>query len=55
MTVDKGISSLAIYRYAPNANKVSTRLSGPAVLLKALNTIYRAISLSILGSSTTII
>ena len=51
----KGISSLAIYRYAPNTNKISTRLFRPVVLLKALNTIYRAISLLILGSLTAII
>ena len=55
MTVGEGISSLAIYGYMPNINKVGTRLSGLAVLLKALNTIYKTISLSILGSLTTII
>ena len=55
ITVSEGISNLAIYRYIPNTNKVGTRLSGPAVLLKALNTIYRATSLLILGSLITII
>ena len=55
VTVGKGISNLAIYGYAPNTNKVGTRLSGLAVLLKALNTIYRAISLLIPGSLMTII
>ena len=55
MTVGEGISNLAIYRYAPNTNKIDTRPFRPAVSLKALNTIYRAISLSILSSSTTII
>ena len=50
VTVGKGISSLAIYRYALNTNKVGTRPSGLAILLKALNTIYRATSLLILGS-----
>ena len=55
ITVGEGVSSLAIYRYTPNTNKVDTRLSRLVVLLKALNTIYRAISLLILGSSTTII
>ena len=55
ITVGEGISSLAIYGYAPNTNKVGTRLSGLAVLLKALNTIYRAVSLLILGSLTAII
>ena len=55
VTVGEGASSSAIRGYAPNTNKVSTRPFRPVVLLKALNAIYRAISLSILGSSTTII
>ena len=55
MTVGESIFSLAIYRYTPNTNKVGTKPFRPAVLLKALNTIYKAISLLILGSSTTII
>ena len=55
ITVGKGISSLAIYRYAPNTNKVNIKLFRPAVLLKALNTIYRVISLLILSSLMTII
>ena len=55
ITVGKGISSLAIYGYTPNTSKVSTRLSRPAVLLRALNAIYRATFLLILGSLTTII
>ena len=55
VTVGKGISSSAIYRYAPNTNKVGTRPFKLAVLLKALNAICRAISLSIPGSSITII
>ena len=55
VTVGKGISNLAIYRYALNTNKVGTRLSRLAVLLRALNTIYRTISLLILGSLITII
>ena len=55
ITVGKGISSLAIYRYAPNTNKVNTRLFRLVVSLKALNTIYRTISLLILGSLTIII
>ena len=55
MTISKGISSLAIYKYALNTNKVDTRPSKPAVSLKALNAIYRATSLSILGSLMTII
>ena len=55
VTVGEGVSSLAIYRYAPNTNKVDTRLSRPVVLLRALNAIYRATSLLILGSLTAII
>ena len=55
VTVGEGISSLAIYGYAPNTNKINTRLFRPAVLLKALNAICRATSLSIPGSLMTII
>ena len=55
ITVNKSVFNLAIYRYAPNTNKVSTRLFGPVVLLKALNTIYKAAFLLILSSLTTII
>ena len=55
ITVGEGISSLAICRYTPNTNKVDTRPFRPVVLLKALNAIYRATSLLILGSSMTII
>ena len=55
ITIGEGISSLAIYKYAPNTNKINTRPFRPAVLLKALNAIYRAISLLILGSLITII
>ena len=55
VTVGEGVFSLAIYGYAPNTNKVGTRLFGLAVLLRALNTIYRAVSLLIPGSLTTII
>ena len=55
VTVGEGISSLAIHRYVPNTNKMGTRLSKPAVSLKALNAIYRATSLLIPGSSTAII
>jgi hypothetical protein len=50
VTIGEGIFSLAIYRYALNTNKVGTRLFRPVVLLKALNAIYRAASLSIPGS-----
>ena len=55
ITVGKGISSLAIYGYAPNTNKINTRPFRLVVLLKALNAIYKAASLLILGSLTTII
>ena len=51
----EGVSSLAIYGYAPNTNKVGIRLFRLVVLLKALNVIYKAISLLILSSLTTII
>ena len=51
----KGIFSLVIYRYTPNINKIGTRLFRLAVLLKALNAIYRAISLLIPGSLATMI
>ena len=55
ITVGKGIYSLAIYRYAPNTNKVNIKLFRPVVLLKALNAIYRTISLLIPSSLITII
>ena len=55
VTGGKGISNLAIRGYTLNTNKVNTRLFRLAVLLKALNTIYRAVFLLILGSSITII
>ena len=55
ITVGEGISSLAICRYAPNTNKIGTRPFKPAVSLRALNAIYRVISLLIPSSSTAII
>jgi hypothetical protein len=55
ITIGEGISSSAICRYTLNTSKVGTRLSRLAVLLRALNTIYRATSLLILGSLITII
>ena len=55
ITISEGVSSLVIRRYTLNTNKVGTRLSRLAVLLKALNAIYRTASLLILGSSITII
>ena len=55
VTVGEGASSLVIRRYAPKTSKVGTKPSRLAVLLRALNAIYRAVSLSILGSSTIMI
>jgi hypothetical protein len=55
ITVGKGASSLVICRYALNTSSIRTSLLGPIVLLRALNAICRAISLSILGSLATII
>ena len=45
MTVGEGISSLAIYRYALNTNKIGTKLFRPVVLLKAL-LVFRFLILS---------
>ena len=53
--VSKGVFNLAICGYTPNTNKVGTRLFRLAVLLKALNAIYKTTSLLILGSLITII
>jgi hypothetical protein len=53
--VGEGASSSVIRRYAPNTSKIGTRLSRLVVSLRVLNTIYRAISLSIPGSSTIMI
>jgi len=55
VTMGEGTSSLVIRKYALNTSKVGTKPSRIAVLLKALNTIYRATSLSIPGSLITII
>ena len=55
ITVGEGISSSVICGYILNINKVGTRPFRLAVLLKALNTIYKAASLLILGSLITII
>ena len=55
ITVGEGAFSLAIYGYILNINKVGIRLFRLVVLLKALNAIYKVISLLILGSSTVII
>ena len=55
VTVGKGTSSLAIYGYTLNTNKINTKLFRPAVLLKALNAIYKTTSLSIPSSLMIII
>ena len=55
ITVGKGASNLAIRGYILNTSKVGTKLFRLAVSLKALNVIYKATSLSILGSLMTII
>ena len=51
----EGISNSAIHKYAPNTNKIGTRPFRLVVLLKTLNTIYRATFLLILDSLMTII
>jgi hypothetical protein len=55
ITIGEGASSSVIRRYTPNTSKVGTRLSRLVVSLRVLNTIYRTISLLILGNSTTMI
>jgi hypothetical protein len=55
MIISEGASSSVIRRYTPNTSKISIRLSGLVVSLRALNIICRTISLSIPGSSTIII
>jgi hypothetical protein len=55
MTISEGASSSVIRRYTPNTSRIGTRLSRLVVLLRALNTICRTISLSVPGSSTTMI
>ena len=55
ITVREGISNLVIYKYTPDTSRIGIRLFGLAVLLKALNTIYRTASLLILDSLIIII
>jgi hypothetical protein len=55
MIISKSTSSSVIRRYTPNTSKIGTRPSGLVVLLRALNTICRAIFLSIPGNSITMI
>jgi hypothetical protein len=55
VTNSNSASNLTIWGYALNTNSVGTNLLGPAVLLMALNAIYSAMSLLILGILTVII
>jgi hypothetical protein len=55
VTIGEGVLNSTICGYTPNTRSVGTRPSRPAVLLIALNAIYRAMSLLILGSSIAII
>jgi len=55
ITDGNGTSNLTIQGYTPNTNSIGTNLLGLVVSLIALNTIYSAISLSILEISTVII
>jgi hypothetical protein len=55
ITNGNNISNSTIRGYIPNTNSIGTNLLGPAVLLIALNAIYSAISLLILGILTVII
>ena len=48
-------SNLTIQGYIPNTNSIKTNPLGPVVSLIALNAIYSAISLLILGILTVII
>jgi hypothetical protein len=48
-------SNLTIWGYTPNTNSIRTNPLGPAVSLIALNAIYSAMSLLILGILTVII
>ena len=49
ITDSNSISNLIIWGYIPNTNSIKTNLLGPVVLLIALNAIYSAIFLLILG------
>jgi hypothetical protein len=55
MTIGDSTSSSVIRGYTLNTSRISTRLSRLVILLRALNAICRAISLSIPGNSTTMI
>ena len=49
ITDSDSASNLTIWGYMPNTNSIKTNPLGLAVSLMALNAIYSAISLSILG------
>jgi hypothetical protein len=53
--IGKGASSSVIRGYTPNTSKIDIGLSRLTVLLRALNTICRTISLLILGNLMTMI
>ena len=55
MTIGKSAFNSVIYGYTLNISKIGIKPFRLVVLLKALNAIYKATSLLILGSSTTII
>ena len=55
ITDGNSASNLIIWGYAPNTNSIGTNLLGLVVLLIALNAIYNAIFLLILGILTVII
>ena len=55
ITNSDGTSNSTIQGYTPNTNSIEINLLKPAVLLMALNAIYNAISLLILGILTAII
>jgi hypothetical protein len=55
VTVSEGVLNSTIRGYTPNTRSIGTRPSRPAVLLIALNTIYRVTSLLRSGSSVAII
>ena len=49
ITDGNSASNSTIWGYTLNTNSIGTNLLGPAVLLMALNAIYSAMSLLILG------
>ena len=55
ITDSNSTSNLTIWGYTLNTNNIGTNLLGPVVSLMALNAIYSAIFLLILGILTAII